>query len=119
MGVKNWINAFRRSRGVSDIYTQAELNDLAQQYADKMATENFIGHVSPNGTTFQDRVKRAGLEGEYGENLAFGSDFQLALDGLQDSASHFRNIVHRKWSKVGIGIAKNNDGYFVVQIFSQ
>lgn len=119
MGVKNWINAFRRSRKVSDIYTKAELNELAQQYAEQMATENFIGHISPSGVTFNDRIRRSGLEGEYAENVAFGSDFQLALDGLQDSASHFRNVVSRKWSKVGIGIAKNSDGYFVVQIFGR
>jgi rare lipoprotein A len=119
MGVKNWINAFRRSRRVSDIYTNAELNELAQEYADKMSRENFIGHIGPDGTTFEDRISRAGLDGEYGENVAFGSDFQLALDGLQDSASHFQNIIHRKWTKVGIGIAKNSDGYFVVQIFGR
>ena len=119
VGVRYWINVFRRNQQLGDIHTDANLNDVAQQYADQMAEGQFIGHTSPTGVTFGDRLKQANLSGEYAENVSFGSDFQLALDAIQDSASHFRNVIDRKWTRVGIGVSEGKDGTYLVQIFGK
>jgi len=52
--------------------------------------------------------------------LAYGSTLELALNGLEDSASHYKNIRNATWKKVGIGLAKNAKGdSYVVQIFAK
>lgn len=115
--IRHWINSWRSRKKLGALQSSPELNTFAQKYAEKMATEDFIGHVSPTGVTFEDRVKNEKLVGEYAENLSFGTTLDIALSGLQDSASHFKQITNSKWKKVGIGLTKNKKGYYVVQIF--
>jgi len=97
--------------------TDTNLQALAQQYAEKMALENFLGHTSPTGMKFADRLQQANLQGEFAENLSFGSTLQIALEGIEDSSSHFSHVVNRKWRSLGVGIASGNGGWYVVQIF--
>lgn len=117
--VKNWVNAWRSKYDISPVEMDTDLNAVAQQYANQMAADNFISHTSPTGITFEDRIKNANLQGEFAENLSFGTTLDLALDGLHDSASHFRQVVGSKWRSVGIGVAKNKDGFYIVQIFGR
>jgi rare lipoprotein A len=119
-GVRAWINAVRSRLNLKSLISSAELNGFAQNYAERMANEQFLSHTSPTGQTFESRIKAANLEGsEFGENLGMGSTLQLALDGLRSSGSHFKNISNRKWTVVGIGIAKDslNGNWYVSQVF--
>lgn len=120
IGVRNWINQLRYKHRLERLEADAELNTFAQSYAQKMANDNFISHTSPEGLTFGQRVKMAKLAGEFGENLSYGSTFELAMNGLENSASHLQNILSRRWGRVGIGIAQNKEGeYYVVQMFGK
>lgn len=119
-GVRAWTNAVRSELHLSSLVSNAPLNEFAQNYAERMAQENFISHTSPTGQTFESRIKAADLEGaEFGENLGMGSSLQIALDGLRSSGSHFKNISSRKWRYIGIGIAKDSLGknWYVSQVF--
>lgn len=119
-GVRAWVNAIRSEFRLKSLVSNAPLNEFAQNYAERMANEQFISHTSPTGQTFESRIKAANLEGnEFGENLGMGSTLQLALDGLRSSGSHFKNISNRKWSVVGIGIAKDllSKNWYVSQVF--
>lgn len=120
VGVRNWINRLRKKHRLQRLDADAKLNIFAQDYAQKMADDDYISHTSPEGLTFQQRVKMAQLIGEYGENLSYGSTFALAMNGLENSASHLKNILSERWVRVGVGITQNEEGeYYVVQMFGK
>ncbi len=120
VGVRNWINQLRKKYR-KHVYTgDTRLDEFAQHYADRMAREKFISHTTPEGLTFRERLKAANMLGEFAENLGYGSTLELALHGLENSASHRANLLSERWERVGIGIAKNVKGeFYVVQIFSK
>lgn len=120
VGIRHWTNAFRAEHNIEPVSSDLALNAFAQQYAEQMAQDDFISHTSPTGMTFEMRLKRKGFVGDYGENLSFGTDLPLALTGFETSASHRRNLLLQKWTKVGIGFVKNEKGeVYVVQIFGK
>ncbi len=117
-GVRAWINKVRGEQKLSSLIGSAELNVFAQKYAERMVAENFISHTTPTGQTFQSRIEGADLTGrEFGENLGYGSSLQIALDGLKSSGSHYKNLMMRKWKRVGIGIKQTKKGWYVTQVF--
>ncbi|MCF7847171.1 MAG: hypothetical protein K9M51_04085, partial [Candidatus Gracilibacteria bacterium] len=119
VALRDWVNRLRRNRGVSILTTDTKLQAVAQQYAEQMAAEDFVSHTSPTGLTFQDRIENAHLQGDFAENLSFGSTLEVALQGLEESASHFQHIIGRKWNSIGIGLAQNDKGWYVVQVFGR
>ncbi len=118
-GVRNWINKIRTEHGRSTLNKSVELDLFAQNYAKRMATENFISHVDPDGNGFEARVFEADLPGEeFGENVSYGTTFDLALEGLETSGSHRKNVLEYKWKKVGVGAFQDSKGdWYVAQVF--
>ena len=119
--VRYWTNKLRRNHGAGPVKADQDLENLAQQYAQQMAEDHFISHTSPSGRTFSQRLKAAGFgPGEYSENLSFGSTYALALEGLENSGSHRRNLLLSKWSRLGVGIAQNDQNeIYLVQLFGK
>ena len=117
--VRFWVNSVRQEAGKKALASSLKLDDFAQKYAQQMAEQNFISHISPTEGTFANRIKRAGLNGEFGENLSFGTTLELALQGLKNSASHYQNMTSIRWRKVGIGLAKSHKGWYVVNVFGR
>ena len=111
----------RRKHKANPLSADLELNTFAQHYAERMANEKFISHTTPEGLTFEKRMHSAGFSnGDFAENLGMGSTLQIALSGLENSGSHRRNLISRKWTGVGIGLARNTKGdVYVVQVFSK
>lgn len=116
-----WINDVRRAHTRTSVIGNVNLDNFAQDYADYMAANDFIGHTDLEGRDFSTRVRAANLDNaEYGENLSYGTEFPLALEGLENSASHRKNILSSRWNKVGIGIAQNAKGhYYIAQVFGR
>ena len=120
-GVRYWTNKLRRSHGSGPVKADLDLETLAQNYAQQMSEEGFISHTSPSGRTFSQRLKASDFgPGEYSENLSFGSTYALALEGLENSGSHRRNLLLSKWSRLGVGIAQNEKNeIYLVQLFGK
>lgn len=119
-GVRAWINRVRKEAGVSGVTASVELNEFAQAYTDRMAKENFLSHTTPTGQTLGSRIQAANLTGkEFAENIGFGTTLQIALDELKASGSHYQNIITRRWTHVGIGLTKTNEGWYIAQMFSR
>jgi len=119
-GIRYWTNKIRSQQGRTTLSANKDLNSLAQKYVEEMAITNFISHTSKTGLTFKDRIKQAGLQGEFGENLSYGTSLELALSGLENSGSHRANMLRQKWTKIGLGLAQDNKGdFYVVQIFGK
>ena len=116
--IRSWANRIRASVGSSQVYASGALDQIAQQYAEQMAEDNFISHTSPTGRTFEQRVAEVRQMGPLAENLTFGTSIEIAMAGLENSGSHRKNIIRRTFKKVGIGIAQNAKGhFFIVQVF--
>lgn len=113
------VNDSRAQNQLPKVKLDEGLSAFAQDYAEKMATENFFGHVDPAGRDPDDRRKEFGLALPVGENLARDSATEYAHAGLLRSAVHLQNIIQPEWTRVGLGIAKDLDGRLIfVQEFS-
>jgi uncharacterized protein YkwD len=113
------INDERALMGLNKLELDTELTDLAQNYAEKMARENFFGHVDSQGSDPEARRIAAGFPLPVGENLAEDSSTASAHAGLMRSAGHRANILDPDWSIVGLGIAIAQNGlYIFVQEFA-
>lgn len=114
-----WTNFLRQNMDRPALPTNPNLDQVAQKYAERMARDNFISHTDPEGRDIIDRMGDISFR-YVGENLSYGSDLQLAINGLENSASHRQNILSRRWDKIGVGVTQNSEGdYYVVQIFAR
>lgn len=113
------INRDRADHGISPVALDDELNTVAQGHSNNMATNNFFGHTDPEGRSPDDRRKEAGYPSGIRENLAKATDLSDAEQGLMRSPVHRAAILDKEMTRVGLGLAKNKEGYlFVTQNFS-
>ena len=113
------INGFRAHFRLSAVKIDDSLTELAQAYAERMATEDFFGHIDPDGNDPEVRRREFSIPLPVGENLARDTKTEYAHEGLLRSATHRLNILTPEWSYVGLGIARNKKGEILfVQEFS-
>ncbi len=108
------INQERTKYGLAPVSADSSLNTLAQNHSDDMWNRGYFGHVSPDGQTPDDRRLALGITTEVGENLATAPNLLYAHNGLMRSAVHRMNILEPSWTRVGLGITKTSDNYFIV-----
>jgi len=101
--------------GESVLNWDSELAIVAKDYATKMATEDFFGHVDPTGKTVVDRVNQANIKYQsVGEILNFNEIVYINTDltnELLDNAftswcnseSHFALMIDANFTNVGFG----------------
>ncbi|MFH0834131.1 MAG: CAP domain-containing protein [Patescibacteria group bacterium] len=113
------VNDFRAQNQLSKVELDDQLSNFAQNYAVRMARENFFGHTDPQGRDPETRRLEFGLALPVGENLARDSATEYAQAGLLRSAAHRQNMVEPEWTRVGLGIARDSSGRLLfVQEFS-
>jgi uncharacterized protein YkwD len=100
------------------------LAEVARSYSRQMAREKFFDHYDGRGTTVTHRANRAGIRGwrSIGENLFYCSPASeiasFAVNGWMRSPSHRSNMLDRRWTATGIGMARGSDGHiYVTEIF--
>ena len=80
-----------------------------------MNRRNYFDHTSRGGSSFVDRIKRAGyLRGarswSVGENLAWGSGSHATARSIvrawMNSPGHRANILNGRFREIGIGITR-------------
>jgi uncharacterized protein YkwD len=108
-------NQSRAANGCPPVQVEWHLSVSAQQHTDDMSTHDYFSHTSPDGRTFDRRIRESGYPGdELGENIASGfasaGDVQSAW---MDSAAHRRNILDCSFRNVGIGYDQQG-GYWTV-----
>lgn len=104
----------------SSLVRESRLDQAAQKYAQRMATEDFFAHVSPDGTTLVTRVEAEGYGwSRLGENIAAGySNAEDVMTGWLTSPGHCRNIMG-EYSELGLGVARQpgTSSLYWVQVF--
>lgn len=115
----NLINAARFSEGVNKVEISDAINPIAQAHAQNMADNNFFGHTDPQGRGPDERRKNAGYPASIRENLGKAADVEGIHMGLLRSPVHRDAIIDPTMTRVGIGFAKNSEGYLLaVENFS-
>jgi uncharacterized protein YkwD len=103
------VNSLRATAGVPGVQGDSRLDAVAQAYAERMATQRFFAHVSPDGDTPTDRLEQAGYAYKaYGENLGMASGPLAAHLTLEESPGHRKNLLDPALERVGFGLARQS-----------
>jgi uncharacterized protein YkwD len=118
------VNKERIKRGLDNLSWNSKLADLARNYSQKMAKENFFDHIDNNGDSIAERVNawRITKWKKIGENLFMSAGYddfsKIAIKGWMKSRGHRENILDENYNETGIGIARSKSGMiYVTQIF--
>ncbi len=121
--VLDLINKVRVTGGMKPLVLNAQLSAAAQVHSEDMACKNFTSHVGSDGSSWNDRVKRAGYPLAYAsENIFYGdptfADPAGAVNWWVNSPVHFANMTSTKVTEIGIGYAfypqSTYQGYYTV-----
>jgi len=70
-----------------------------------MASRDYFSHDTPEGVTFDQRIKKAGYATPGGENIAKGQrTAQQVMTDWMNSAGHKANILNCKFTVIGVGV---------------
>jgi uncharacterized protein YkwD len=115
------LNRERAKHGLAPLARDASLDGFAQAKAVDMATRGYFGHTSPDGVTFQGRMRAGRWPTEYvAENIAFDYDEPAAHRAFVNSPPHYSNLVDPNERRVGVAVVTVGHGEtFYVEDFSQ
>lgn len=109
-------NTFRQDAGCGPLTPQPALTAAAQSHASDMASRSYFSHDTPEGVTFDQRIRGAGYSRPGAENIARGArTAESVMQMWMDSPGHRRNILNCDLSTIGIGLDRN--GFYWVQDF--
>ncbi|OZM76736.1 CAP domain-containing protein [Pseudonocardia sp. MH-G8] len=109
-------NAAREEAGCPAVESDPQLDEVAQEHATGLAQRGDLDHVDREGRESRDRIRSAGYEESFGENLAQG--YPTAAGVMQvwmDSPGHRRSIEDCGYTAIGVGYEPN--GHYWVQDF--
>ncbi|MEU4518307.1 CAP domain-containing protein [Amycolatopsis sp. NPDC024027] len=110
------VNDERAKVGCEPLTEESHVTKAAQDYSDQMSAENFFSHTSPDGTTFDQRIKQAGYPKPGAENIARGqTSAAQVMDSWMNSEGHRANILNCSLKKIGVGVT--TAGWYWVQDF--
>ncbi len=114
------VNAERAKTGAPALVMDTNIVAVARAYSRDMFERKYFSHYSPEGENAADRMEKGGVTFTLaGENLAYAPDVTTAHQGLMESAGHRRNILDRRFRRIGIGIiATDTFGIMVTQNFA-
>lgn len=114
-------NSYRNETDVPTYELDPTLCMLASIRAQEIKENKKFSHNRPNNLGyFSTLFNEYGLsKGNVGENIAWGYNTAIEVcEGWKNSQSHYENILNPAYTKVGFGIAVQEDGtYVVVQEF--
>ena len=108
------LNAQRSRYGVRPLRMSQQLSEAARRHAADMERRHYFSHVSRDGSSFVQRIRRTGYlkrAGSWfvGENLAWGagpnrSSPRGIVAAWMNSPPHRRNILDSRFREIGIGV---------------
>ena len=112
------INAQRRAHGLAPLKANARLARAARAHAADMVARAYFSHVSPSGTSFTDRLRRAGYARHCawsgGETLAWGSGADRTpasrVAAWMHSPPHRAILLTPSFREAGLGIVAGAPG---------
>jgi hypothetical protein len=114
-------NAERQKEGVKPLKAERRLFLAARAHSENMARQQSLSH-SLDGKQPWDRVAKTGYNfSQLAENVAFNqSTPKAAIKQWMDSPGHRENLLSKKYTETGIGIAKADNGdLYYTQVFAK
>lgn len=108
------INQDRLSYNLKGVYLDQNLSKLALSRAEDMVAKNYFSHQNLEGKFANDLKVQYGIKAPVSENISKDIGINFIHEGLMRSAVHRENILKQKWTRVGIGIALDSEGYLIV-----
>ncbi|ANN21484.1 serine protease [Amycolatopsis orientalis] len=110
------VNSERADAGCSPVSNESHLAAAAQGHSDDMSERNYFSHTTPEGVTFDQRIRAAGYDKPGAENIAKGqSTAAKVMEAWMNSEGHRANILNCKLKKIGVGV--NTKGMYWTQNF--
>ena len=113
------VNEHRIAAGLQPVTYSAELSKPAQTRAYEI--EKSFSHTRPDGRYFTTALRDAGISYGYaGENIAWGQKSpEEVVTAWMNSPGHRANILHRSFTKLGVGYWQNAKGVkYFTQLFT-
>jgi uncharacterized protein YkwD len=118
------INEERTNAGLPALTVNSQLATAAKNHAVDMLCNNYLSHISLNGSTPEQRVQAAGftaslvVENLYALHPAYGGNPQSALEWWMGDADSKADLLNANTTAVGIAYVTSDEsllgGYFVV-----
>ncbi len=123
-GIIEETNKKRNEFDVSIFVESNKLNEIARIKVEKMFSEQYFAHFSPEGIGVSDIATENGYEYMIiGDNLAMGpyeNDKEL-VKAWMDSPGHRENLLDKRYMEIGVavkeGYFENNKTWIAVQVF--
>ena len=101
------ISSIRVKHGLGPVQPSFQLRQAAMDQAELMARGDSLTHQVRWQDSFPARLKRAGFEGDAGENVSAGRvSLASALDGWMNSPPHRANLLNPDYTHFGIAAMK-------------
>lgn len=117
----NLLNSDRKSHGLAALTLDPELCRIARIKSADMRDRGYFAHESPTYGRVGEMLKHFGYRySAAGENIAHHANVDKAQAAFMSSSGHRANILNTGWTKVGIGIVQDAQGYiYATQIFAK
>jgi uncharacterized protein YkwD len=101
------VNSQRAGVGCTAMTVDSRLATAALDHAKDMATRGYFSHTTPEGKSFDARIRDAGYNlSSAAENIAFGQpSAESVMDAWMASADHKANILNCNLRNIGVGLA--------------
>lgn len=115
------LNEDRARNGLAALPVDPELSRIARIKSEDMRDNNYFAHESPTYGRVSDMLRRFGYSFQgAGENIAHHATVEKSQAAFMSSDGHRRNVLSTAWTKVGIGVCYDRNGFvYVTQIFAR
>lgn len=113
------LNQDRIRNGLPALTLDPALSELARKKSRDMHENNYFAHTSPTYGSAAQMLRTFGYSfTSVAENIAHHATVEKSQAAFMSSAGHRRNILGSQWTKVGIGVWKDSQGFvYVTQLF--
>lgn len=125
-GIVAFTNARRVEAGMTPYSSNELLHRVAERRLEDMFADQYFEHVAPDGRSAADEAEAVGYEYiAIGENIALGNfeNDEVLVQAWMDSPGHRANIVHERFTELGVAARKGEfEGrttWIAVQIFAR
>ena len=108
------VNNERTSHAVAPLTRLSELDAIARDHAEAMASQGRLFHSNPQ----QIRSSFSRTSRRFGENVARGSGIREMHDAMMKNLSDRNNILDRRYCNFGMATCRGDDGrLYMAQVF--
>ncbi len=113
------LNQDRKANGKAPLTLDPALCAIARLKSSDMKTNRYFAHNSPTYGSPSQMLKSLGYTFQaVGENIAHHATVEKSQAAFMSSDGHRKNILSSSWTKVGIGVVTDAQGFvYVTQLF--